>query len=445
MRRVSCGSLCRLGLALVLLSACAEGGGEPQDTAPSPSIASLYLSSAASRRAALVASLVNPNNTYSALRLAYYDTGTEGDWSRLPESNPRTVPLDPNDLDLPGGAPLGIALGDDAEAIAIDEAALAGDESALVTLGEEAFFHYPVQVSTTTQAATLSRAAFEGYGFWVDEVRGAGGVVREQTPDGRSVFAFTCSTCHAASRGGALFIGVGNAALDIGQMTVDATPSLDPNVADNLLAWGPGRLDVTTLTGTEPVRLADTRPAAWLTFLQADATVAVTDIMALAIRIETLIITSHAEQDRPPHVIALALATYLESLAASLPAPSPSGPSETRGAALFLESCSGCHTPPSFTGPPVALDVVGTNPIVGDSLARGTGTYRVPSLRGVSTRGPLLHDASLAGLGAMFDPSRTSAAYRGGRLGPGAVPGHTFGLDLGDEDRVALLSYLETL
>ena len=76
---------------------------------------------------------------------------------------------------------------------------------------------------------------------------------------------------------------------------------------------------------------------------------------------------------------------------------------------------------------------------------RGTGTYRVPSLHGVATRGALLHDASLPGPAELLDPARLRPSYAGGRRGPGAVPGHVFGLDLGDADRGDLLAYLGTL
>ncbi|HEY4102524.1 MAG TPA: hypothetical protein VGM44_01490, partial [Polyangiaceae bacterium] len=76
---------------------------------------------------------------------------------------------------------------------------------------------------------------------------------------------------------------------------------------------------------------------------------------------------------------------------------------------------------------------------------RGTGTYRVPSLRGVSTRGPLLHDGTVPSLDAMFDPGRTSPSFAGALHGASAVPGHLFGLDLPAADRDALLEYLRAL
>ena len=63
----------------------------------------------------------------------------------------------------------------------------------------------------------------------------------------------------------------------------------------------------------------------------------------------------------------------------------------------------------------------------------------------MATRGPLLRDASLPDLDAMFDPARTAESYAGGRLGPGPVAGHLFGLGLGAADRAALVAHLKTL
>ena len=426
-----------------LPSACATDGAAPVDAGPS--IESLYLTSASARRAALVASLVNPENGYSQLRLAHYDTGDGLDWSRLPESNPRIDVIAASELDAPGGVAVGGAVTATAHSIVISASALAADPAALVALGEDAFFHYPVEPSLTVETATVSCEAFERYGFWTDDTRGAGGLVRQATPDGSSVLAFTCSTCHAASRAGALVVGVGNDGLDLGRLAIDASVDADPTIAARFLAWGPGRVDVSTTQGTEPVRIGDTRPVEWLGFIHADGTVALHDVVSLAIRLETLIITSHGLLDRPPRAVALGLAAYLETLGASLSTRPPSSPAEVRGETLFDATCSSCHVPPSFTGAPVALAVVGTDPTIGLSLDRGTGSYRVPSLRGVSTRGALLHDASLPDLDALFDPARVTAGYQGGRRGPGPVVGHVFGLDLGASDRADLVAYLQTL
>jgi hypothetical protein len=196
--------------------------------------------------------------------------------------------------------------------------------------------------------------------------------------------------------------------------------------------------------GLEPVRIADLRPVRALTHLHADATVEQRDVAALAIRLETLIITSHAEAIRPPRVVAWALAEYVRSLEDGVQPRAPATDAETRGAARFAERCAGCHAPPSYTGAPVALDVVGTDPTLGRSPDRGTGAYRVPSLLGVGARGLLFHDGAVSSLEALFDPARLDAGFTGG-VRPGAVPGHPFGLDLDAGARADLVAFLRTL
>jgi mono/diheme cytochrome c family protein len=221
------------------------------------------------------------------------------------------------------------------------------------------------------------------------------------------LLASTCATCHAESNA----MGLANAAIDLG--------------------WGPGRLDVTTADGHEPVRIPDLRPVALESYLHADANVHATDVIALAVRIETLIITSHDEAVRPPRIVALALATYLDTLAPSPPAP-PASDAAIRGATLFAATCAGCHSSTAFDGEPVSLDVVGTDPTVGLSRERGTGTYRVPSLRGVADRTWLLHDGSVSSLALLLDRARSS-------------PGHRFGQELSADDRASLVAFLQTL
>src|SRR5262249_5533032 len=148
-----------------------------------------YLADAAFRRAALVDSLVNPDNGYSRLRLLSYDTGSSGDWSRLPEWNPPVELVSLHELDAPGGASPRAPLGTDARPIAIEDAALQGDEAALLELGQEAFFRYPVQLENEATLAVSSRAALARYGFWGDDSRGAGGIVRVGLPDGTRMLA----------------------------------------------------------------------------------------------------------------------------------------------------------------------------------------------------------------------------------------------------------------
>lgn len=394
-----------------LLAACAVATLSACASEPTPGDG--YLHDSAFRRETLVRSLVNHENRYSQQRIARYETGKQDDWARLPEWNPRVWVLTGD-----GERPL--------ESLAlegIDE----HDEGALVALGERAFFRYPVQNEPAFESGVSSSTERARLGLWSDQARGLGGLVRVEVPSGARPLAFTCSTCHAkqSAGGGALVVGAGNDRLDVG--------------------LGPGRIDVTTADGSEPVRIADLRPMRWLTHLHAGASVLHRDRASLAVRIETLVTTGHHESSRPPRIVALALAAYLESLADTLPdAPAPAT-AVSRGASLFQEHCSRCHSSPGFTGPPVPVDVVGTDPVIATSLERGTGTYRVPSLRGVATRGALLHDASVPSVTALLDPARLQRSWTGSRLGQGAVPGHVFGLSLDASDRADLARFVEAL
>jgi RoxA-like, cytochrome c-like len=124
-----------------------------------------------------------------------------------------------------------------------------------------------------------------------------------------------------------------------------------------------------------------------------------------------------------------ALALYLYSLS---PPPNPNQPNSLtrRGALVFQrEGCDSCHTPPLYTNnmlTPVngfripaddrqkyrILDVVvGTDPVLATKTRRGTGYYKVPSLKGVWYRGPFEHNGSVATLEDWFDPRRLRDDY----------------------------------
>jgi hypothetical protein len=169
---------------------------------------------------------------------------------------------------------------------------------------------------------------------------------------------------------------------------------------------------------------------------------------------------------RPPDEAMYAMALYLESLE---PAPSPHPYDELaqRGSAIFREQrCDECHPPPHYTNnrlvavdewdPPLPLAPglsarsVGTDPGLALHTRKGTGTYRVPSLRGLWYRGLYEHSGSIGSLEEWFDPARLSPTHvPGGWRGPGvqsrAVPGHEFVLYLPQEDKRALIAFLQTL
>jgi hypothetical protein len=163
-----------------------------------------------------------------------------------------------------------------------------------------------------------------------------------------------------------------------------------------------------------------------------------------------------------------ALALYIYSL---LPPPNPNkfDALAARGQEIFQrEGCVGCHTPPLYTNnkltPAEGFKVpeahrqkydikevcVGTNPDLALKTRRGTGYYKVPSLRHVWLRGPLQHNGSVMTLEDWFNPDRTEDDYvPTGFAGRGvktrAVTGHPFGLNLSDQDRKALIAFLKTL
>ncbi len=424
----------RVALAALLFGGCRRS---TQPTA--------YLRDPATARRALETSVVNPGNAYSALRLARYESGDAADWTRLPVFNPPSEPIAVEELDQPAGASA-TALSAATAPLLLPADGASLDDGALRALGRQAFARYPTQLAAYMRVALTSRSAAARYGLWVDPAAGVGGLVRARMPDGSVWLAVTCATCHTA-RGadGRLADGLPNAALDVGRAILESQGIPPAASSDPRAAWGPGRLDVSTSAGTEPARIPDLRPVRWLTYLHQDATLRGADPVTLAIRLETLIITANNQTIRPPRIVTLALAAYVRSLGEGLPPPETAAAASPNGAAIFEASCAECHAPPGFTGAPVALNAIGTDPTLGRSADRGTGTYRVPSLRGVGSRGPLLHDGTIPSLAALFDPARLSTTFAGRLHGSGPVRGHTYGLGLPDSDRQALVSYLQQL
>jgi len=118
------------------------------------------------------------------------------------------------------------------------------------------------------------------------------------------------------------------------------------------------------------------------------------------------------------------------------------------------------HTPPLYTNnrlvpvdgfsrldhplSPPAADVmtgsrVGLDPGLALRTRKGTGYYKVPSLRGLWYPDTLEHSGSMQSLEEWFDPARLSADYLPRGFNPPGVktrpvPGHPFGLKLPAED-----------
>ncbi len=163
-----------------------------------------------------------------------------------------------------------------------------------------------------------------------------------------------------------------------------------------------------------------------------------------------------------------ALGLYVYSLEA------PANPNKfdsvsAHGETIFKrEGCAICHTPPLYTNnkitpaegfapPSGAAEMyeilpvsVRTDPGLALRTRRGTGYYKVPSLKGVWYRGMFGHSGWCATLEDWFDPRRTQSEYVPTGFNPNgnkplAVRGHPFGLNLSPEDRKSLIAFLKTL
>ena len=152
------------------------------------------------------------------------------------------------------------------------------------------------------------------------------------------------------------------------------------------------------------------------------------------------------------------------------PNPNPSDECARRGERIFHdEGCAKCHEPPTYTNNKltradgftvpddhpdrehIMVRSVHTDPALALRTRKGTGLYKVPSLRGVWYRGVFEHSGSVATLEDWFDPNRLNPDYvpTGWKGPPGtttrAVEGHEFGLDLSEDEREALIAFLRTL
>ncbi len=160
-----------------------------------------------------------------------------------------------------------------------------------------------------------------------------------------------------------------------------------------------------------------------------------------------------------------ALALYVYSLKPP-PNPHPRDAQVRLGERVFeRERCSTCHPAPIYTNNKLTpapgfritpqmrqtdaiMDVsVGTDPGLAMNTRRGTGFYKVPSLRGLWLRSYYGHQASTASLEEWFDPARLGPGYepKGYHFERGPIAGHEFGLRLSPRDKGALIAFLRTL
>lgn len=164
-----------------------------------------------------------------------------------------------------------------------------------------------------------------------------------------------------------------------------------------------------------------------------------------------------------------ALTQYIYSL---VPPENPNRfPKEliSKGDAIFKKSgCVSCHTPPLYTNnkltpvngfePPAShfkkYDIfnvsVETDSVTALYSRRGTGYYKVPSLRNLWLQTSFFHNGSLASLEEVFDkrrlqPDYAPRGYKPPHVTRMPVKGHPFGLELSEEEKKALIAFLKTL
>lgn len=424
---------------LLLLPGCPSVDPElPVDLEDDPE---RYVAEAPYRRAILERDLTTTANRYADRRLRLYGLGTEG-WDALPA------------VDRPSRA-LTVA---DVERLAADEPLERGalttlspeiwpeDDAAWVALGRRVFFDYPLRADSTYRAlATLGVSALDDVGFLRDATgEGFVGLRVFEDDAGALQVGNSCAQCHASwdGRAAPTLDGVlSNRSMDIGAARLltlgfepgDLPPELESTAIGELDLLGPGRGDVLPDGQFNPYAFPDFGGLGDLPYLHHNANWHHRQTATLAVRCETLFVTASSERTRIPRELSWALATWQRALPPPEPENEPDDAS-ARGEQVFLAAaCDGCHAPPLYTSDRrVTVEEVGTDPSAGESEARWSGAYRIPSLRGVSRTAPYLHHGAIPDLATFFAPERSE-------------PGHPFGLELSAEERADLIAFLRTI
>lgn len=411
----------------LILAACADRSDAPYVDDPEA-----FVFDRAYRRRVLESDLLSRDNQYARHRLQQIG----GAWDELPLWDPASVPVTTEHV---AAARAGQSLPFDAAgATTLTPDAFPDADEAWIALGQRVFFEYPLRTDAMAAALLAVEDGPEQVGFLVEG--GAYVGMRAFAVDGEVRVGPTCAQCHV-SRGpdGALTGQRANRDFDMG---LARWLALDPQqqgsetentAAADLLRLGPGRADVLGDAVFNPYAYPDFGGLADVPYLHHTSNWIHRGDATVALRAETLFITSNYERYRIPRELAWAVAKWIRSLP-PLDPPEPDHPLRERGAEVFeAAGCAGCHVPPLYTSDRrVTLDEIGTDAAAGSSTVRGTGLYRIPSLRGVAHLAPYLHHGAFDTLEAMFDPDRDE-------------PGHRWGLELDPDDRAALLGFLRSI
>jgi mono/diheme cytochrome c family protein len=382
---------------------------EPTDVA---ALAGRFAKDASFRRSCLVRSLTTPENSYARDRLEH---DTEQDWGRLPIAAFATRPVLPSDLGRPAPLP-------DESWKAVPVGSFPDTPDGLRQRGEQMFMRFPAQIEVSMLRLLRSADGPARYGLWQTR-ESVGGLVWVALPGG--VFpSLTCSSCHASvDQNGRLRVGVPNHRFDIGKAKDDYL-----GVRTLYSTWGPGREDIAADDKDNPVVMADLRAVRYQTALHRTANLR-NSLVALAIRVETGLITAHRRVARPDRRDAFSLAYFLWTLGDAL---------DTRtalqhpGRAVFERHCGPCHRGAALAGQPIAAESIQSPVASMPTTARGTGKLRVPALLGVADRDRLLYGGEADGIDGLLDSARTNG-------------GHTVGAVLDASERQAIAAYLRAL
>jgi hypothetical protein len=418
----------------------------PQVASPSPwsdawilAEGERFLHDTAYRRAALERSLVNHDNMYSKQRLSSYGLGDRR-WDRLPAWNPRTRPVN---AELAAQLERGEVPSAPVDPLwdGVEPTTMEG----WVELGRRVFFGYPMRAEVYMEWGLTQPALATAVGVERTKSGDVPGLVVFRDVDQDVRVGITCAICHTSVEDGEIVEGAARRSFDYGRLRLayfeDTGDWVAPDLAERMATWGPGRADVTEDDDEDPVAIPDLwriREQRWLT--QA-GTIRHESPLALAIRQETQLTDSNHALVRPPRALAWALAMYVYSLSP----PAPAAVVDARGAEVFREHCRPCHADAGYGGGVIDAETIGTDPALATSRGRGTGKYRVAPLVRVGRGAPYLHDGSVATLAELLSPARLQDDYAGGRLGKGPIPGHTAGTTLGEDDRAALIEFLQTI
>lgn len=427
--------LCSL-LILALLPACAD----PVSALDLRDDPAAYLDDVAYRRGILERDLHFRDNDYADERFALYGLAGEG-WELLPTRDRPARNLTTEDVQrLLDGSIEDLDVSDLRPLV---PASVPDDGEEWIALGRDVVGRYPLRADPTYEALAGIEGGLERAGFF-ERADGAWvGLAVFQDEGGRTRIGPTCGQCHCSM--GPYSVPeatLANKEMDLGAarlLVMGFDPDERPDgiegtsIADHY-DLGPGRADVLPDAAFNPFALPDLGGLEDMPYLQHNANWIHGGLATVAIRAETLFITSNLERSRIPRVLSWAAGAYLRSFAPPAPLDAEPGPDAEAGAQVFEQTgCTECHTPPSYTSDRlVTLDEVGTDPAAGLSRARGTGYTRIPSLRGVGRTGPYLHHGAVPTLEELLSPQR-------------GEPGHAFGLELGEDERAQLLAFLRSI